>query len=394
MLRPIRWLLLIAVLALVAACAPGEDAVDPITGEPADGEVGDAPVEDGEVDPGDPADQDDQAEAAGESQHVRFGVATASQIVSLSPYTAVPEAMGYFAEEGLDVEVLGFAGGGPTVEALDANQLDIAIPPVTSLFAARNAGSDIISFYTQITGNYLIPMVPEDSDITEPLDLEGRTVGAQSLASANIPLIRAMIAQEGGNPENVEFVGTGGPSEAASFLEQGHIDVLALWDAAYAQIQSNTGIQLRPIGNDWLRDLGFHQSLIAHETLLAENRDMLVGMGRAISKGMVFADENPEAAIRIYWDAFPDSRPADLSEEEAMEQALLVLEARAANTQPVDGVWGLSTEEQVREHLEAIVEQEGYADIAVSDVWTDELLDEINDFDEEAVREEARSWQG
>jgi hypothetical protein len=30
--------------------------------------------------------------------------------------------------------------------------------------------------------------------------------------------------------------------------------------------------------------------------------------------------------------------------------------------------------------------------MSVEDVWTSDLLDEINDFDEEAIREEARNY--
>ena len=327
----------------------------------------------------------------GETTEVTFGVATQALIVSLSPYTTVPEELGYFEEEGLEVEVLGFAGGGPTVQALDAGQIDVGIPPATSLFAAVSEGSDVQGFYTQITRNYLNPMVPEDSDIQEPLDLEGTTIGPQSLDSANVPLIRAMVAQEGGDPDSIDFVATGGPAEALNYLQSGEIDALALWDAAYADIEVQ-GQPLREVSNDFFRELGFHQGLIASQADIEENREMMVAMGRAISKGMVFADENPEAAIELYWEAHPESVPTDIDEDEAMERALRTLEARGENTEPIDGVWGLATDEQVREHLEIVIEWNDLNEMSVEDVWTSDLLDEINDFDEEAIREEARNY--
>lgn len=336
---------------------------------------------------------DDGAAGGGDEEmtEVTFGVATQALIVSLSPYTTVPEELGYFEEEGLDVEVLGFAGGGPTVQALDAGQLDVAIPPATSLFAAVSEGSEVRAFYTQITRNYLNPMVPEDSDIQEVLDLEGTTIGPQSLDSANVPLIRAMVAQEGGDPDSIDFVATGGPAEALNFLQSGEIDALALWDAAYADIEGQ-GQPLREISNESFRELGFHQGLVTNASIIDNEREMLIGMGRAISKGMVFAEENPEATIELYWEENPESRPTNLDEDEAMEKALQTLEARGENTEPVDGTWGLATEDQVREHLEVVVEFNDLNDLSVEDVWTDELLEEINDFDEEAIREEARNF--
>ena len=339
---------------------------------------------------------DDDTTAAGtddgELTEVQFGVATQALIESLSPYTTIPQELGYFEEEGLDVEVLGFAGGGETIQAVDAGQIDLGIPPATPLFAASSEGSDVMAFYTQITRNYLNPEVAEDSDIEEILDLEGATVGPQSLDSGNVPLIRAMVALEGGDPDSVEFVATGTPSEALNFLQAGEIDVLALWDAAYADIE-NQGQSLRQISNEQFRELGFHQGLVALEERIDTDRDLMVGMGRAISKGMVFADENPEAAIELYWENEPEAAPPpDVDDDEAMTMAMDSLLARAENTEPIDGTWGLATDEQVQEHLDLVVEFDELNELSLDDVWTADLLEEINDFDEEAIREEARNF--
>lgn len=340
---------------------------------------------------GDDGDGGDAAAGDEEMTEVKFGVATQALIVSLSPYTTVPEELGYFEEEGLDVEVLGFAGGGPTIQAIDAGQIDVGIPPASSMFAAVSEGSEVRGFYTQITRNYLNPMVPEDSEIEEVIDLEGTTIGPQSLDSANVPLIRAMVSQEGGDPDSIDFVATGGPAEALNFLQSGEIDALALWDAAYADIEGQ-GQPLREISNEFFRELGFHQGLVANASTIEDEREMMVGLGRAISKGMIFAEENPEATIELYWQENPESVPTDIDEDEAMERALRTLEARGENTEPVDGTWGLATDDQVREHLEVVVEFNDLNEISVEDVWTDELLEEINDFDEDAIREEARNF--
>jgi NitT/TauT family transport system substrate-binding protein len=327
----------------------------------------------------------------GDLRRVRLGIATQALIVSTGPYTVLPQRLGYYAEEGLNVEVLAFSGGGATVEAVDAGLVDVAIPPATSLFAAVSRGSPLVAFYTQITTNYLLPEVPVNSPIRSVLDLQGRTVGSQAVTSANVPMIRAMVEMEGGNPNAVEFVGTGGPAEAASFLQWGHIDAIALWDAAHAQIAEATGMQFRQISNDFFRNLGFHQSLVTRRDRLERDREMLIGIGRAISKAMVFADENPEAAVRIYWQAHPEARPTGVSEEEAMRQALTIYRARARNTQPIHGPWGLSTDEEVRDHLNVIVRVEGFRPMTVEEIWTSELIEQINQFDAEAIREQARN---
>lgn len=330
-------------------------------------------------------------ESDSDLRRVRLGISTQALIVSTAPYTMLPERLGYFAEEGLEVEILRFSGGGAAIEALDAGLIDVALAPVTSLFAAVDKGSPLLAYFTQVTTNYLLPEVPVNSPIRTVLDLQSRTVGSQAVTSGNVPMIRAMVEMEGGDPDAVNFVGTGGPSEAASYLQCGHIDVVALWDAAHAQIAEQLGIELRQVTNDFFRDLRFHQSLVTRRDRLANDREMLVGVARAIAKSMLFLGENPEATVRMYWDEHPESRPTGLPEEDAMRQAMTVLLARMRNTQPVDGVWGLSTEQQVRDHTDVIVRTEGYRPISVDEVWSDSLLEEINDFDEDAVRSHARA---
>ncbi len=333
------------------------------------------------------ADQDDSGLIP-----VRLGISTQALIVSTAPYTALPERLGYFAEEGLRVEIMRFSGGGSAIEAVDAGLVDVALAPVTSLFAAVSRGSPLVAYYTQITTNYLLPEVPESSPIRTVLDLQGRTIGSQAVTSANVPMIRAMVEMEGGDPNAVEFVGTGGPSEAASYLERGHIDAIALWDAAHMEIAERSGQRFRQISNEFFRNLGFHQSLVARRGNVATERQALVGVARALAKATIFIEENPEAAVRIYWEVHPESRPTGVPEAEAMRQALMVLEARQQNTKPIDGVWGLSTDQQVRDHLDVIVGVEGYRRMTVDEVWTNELLSEVNQFDQEAIREQARNW--
>ncbi len=67
-----------------------------------------------------------------------------------------------------------------------------------------------------------------------------------------------------------------------------------------------------------------------------------------------------------------------------------VLEARLAHSGKVDGMWGLSTDEDVAHHID-IVAPAG-SDVAPTDIWDPSLLDAINDFDEQAVRQEAAAW--
>src|SRR5690606_16511094 len=122
--------------------------------------------------------------------------------------------------------------------------------------------------------------------------------------------------------------------------------------------------------------------------------ELVTGYLRALSKSIVFAEENPEATVRIFWDIAPDSKPTGVSEDEALAQAVSVLQSRLQNILPADsesdtryGAW------QSPEQWTAYAEFLGLSDgLEVESLYTTDLLDAANDFDVDAVREFARSY--
>lgn len=323
---------------------------------------------------------------------LRWGVATALLGPAQSPYAAVPEALGYWDDEGLDVEVMGFEGSSAVVQALDAGQIDLGIAAGSSLFSAVEQGSPLVSFYDQVTRNYLVPTVPEDSPIDSPADFAGTTIGVQSLESGSIFMVKAMMARAGADPESADFVTIGTGAEALQFIKQGDIDVVALWDAPHAEIEE-FGVPLREIADQETADMGFGQVLAADETYLRENRSTVVALARGIAMGSLFAEANPEAAVRLTWEVYPETKPLGVDEDVAVAQGIRVLEARQANTQPVGGVWGATADDSI-EAQSQLLQEAGVisSDVTRSQLWTEDLLPEINDFDADAVERQAAEW--
>ncbi len=58
---------------------------------------------------------------------------------------------------------------------------------------------------------------------------------------------------------------------------------------------------------------------------------------RALAKGFVFNQANREAAVRITWKQYPESRPRNMSEEDALKNALYVNETRMNIWEPHRG---------------------------------------------------------
>jgi NitT/TauT family transport system substrate-binding protein len=332
--------------------------------------------------------------AEGELTHVRLAIPVTGTDVSNTD-SSLPLALGFWEEEGLDVEVSRYAGGSASIQALVAGQADVSNAATSVAMAADQAGTSITSFYTVTTKNIFVPRVPADSDIETVEDFKGKTIGLINMQTAALPTLRGMLRLSGLDPDSdVQFVPVGTGPEALAFAENGDVDVLGLPTTSFVQLDQ-LGLETRGVSDPFFSDvLGWEIALNATDEYFEANRDVLIGLARGIAKTMVFIEENPEAAIRVHWDMFPDSKPVGVSDEKAMEQALALLEVDMADSTPTTGVWGDATPEEVEARVDVLIEAgELPADATGDSVWTDEILAEVNDFDVAAIKKMAAEYE-
>jgi NitT/TauT family transport system substrate-binding protein len=323
---------------------------------------------------------------------VRMGVVGAAMQMTFAPYTSVPESQGYWAEEGLKLKVQNLPGSTEVLQAIAAGRIDTGVVLSPPLYSAVAAGVPIQSFYNLITRNFAAPRVPDDSPIRTIADIGGRTVGVSSLGAGSVALIRAMVGSIGGDPKSVRFVAVGAGADVAAVVRQGGIDVVGLWDAVFATLEG-AGMKLRRISNEYFDHLGFQGVVLASRKALEAKPDFFAGIGRAIAKGTVFTAASPRAAVKAHWTVFPSSRPAGVPEDRALKTALAGLEARLGSSDPVDGRYGYATTAQIDEFGRALRDGGGLKSLPSADaVYTDALIETINDFDVARVVEEARSY--
>ena len=143
-------------------------------------------------------------------QGKRIKLAFCSQLLCVVPYEAT-RAAGFFAEEGLDVELVYTRGGGAAIQALNGGAVDYA---ATSLDAAINGfakGADIVRFAT--TGRlplFALATAPgKAQEIKTVEDLRGKTVGVSALANADHALVLFLLEQAGVPESEVRFATLG-----------------------------------------------------------------------------------------------------------------------------------------------------------------------------------------
>jgi len=309
----------------------------------------------------------------------------------------IPQALDYWKEMGLDVEYVLLAGGAATAQALDAGQIDIAMANGLVYVRAGAQGADLQAIYTYVTKDFTQPFQAiAGHGVATPADLAGKRVGVQSLESGAIPVLRAMAARAGLSDSDFEVVPIGSGAEAIEAARRGAVDVLAMWDVAYREMR-DAGVPLQPINDEFFDSLGFSLVYGARGDYIAENPKVIDAFGRGLAMGSEFVSTNPEAAVRLHWEVFPDSRPTGLSEEEALAKAVDLLELRWQSAQPVAGKWGYSSPEQVQSAIEVWRRAEARSGdkgiVEPSAVWTDRFVDAFNEFDRVKVQEQARNYK-
>ena len=146
---------------------------------------------------------------------------------------------------------------------------------------------------------------------------------------------------------------------------------------------------------------GLHDSLVnypgAPELVLTTHEEIAVALAHGYARGTVFAIANPEAAIRILWEVYPQTRATGKDEATALKDDLTTLEARAKNWrfEPVDGKrWGDNVERNYQAYLDWLMAQGVVkTKVEVKDLITNELLDEVNKFDAQAIASQAKAYK-
>jgi NitT/TauT family transport system substrate-binding protein len=326
---------------------------------------------------------------------VRVGWCARTITAAASPF-AVATKLGWYRQEGIDVELVPLPGSTDCVKNVATREVDFALPSVEPLAIGRPQGIRAKIFYTAYQGNIYGIAVPQDSPIQKLGDLKGKRVGVISMSSGGVIVARALAATAGLSPDSdVTIVVAGEGAQTAAMVRNKQVDALSQFDTQYAIVE-NAGVKLRLLDTKEI-DRYPSNGFLALEEALRTRRKEAVALARGYAKGTIFVLANPEAAVRILYEVFPQTKPTGKDEATAIRDDLKVLEARAANWRlEKAGVkrWGESSEGNYAAYADfmlkwGIIKQPAPA----TDLVTNELIGEINRFDAERIAAEARAWK-
>jgi NitT/TauT family transport system substrate-binding protein len=308
---------------------------------------------------------------------------------------AVAEKLGWFAEGGLKVQMVPLPGSSDCIKQVATGDLPFAYaaPEPAAILYPQGVKTKVFFSFLQ-TSIYGLA-VPADSPIRTIADLKGKTIGVTAMASTGVIVARAMIANAGMNPDtDTRIVVAGEGAQTAALIRSHQVDALSQFAGAYALIE-NAGVALRMLDNSAIEKFPAN-GLVASDTTLTTRRADALALGRGVARGIVFAMANPEAATRMLWAVYPQTRPAS-EDPETVAKAILPLTAniRSMHLKP-GGVtkWGESNLANYDAYYAFLLKWGVLKQpVAAKDLVTNDMVDAFNTFDAAAVEAQAKAWK-
>ncbi|MBD8079390.1 ABC transporter substrate-binding protein [Cellulosimicrobium arenosum] len=203
---------------------------------------------------------------------------------------------GIFEDEGIDLTIQPGNGSGNTVQQVAQQNTDFGWADTPPLANAITSGMPVrsVGVFLQ-TGPSSVEFFA-DQGITEPADLVGKTVGGTP-GDAMYGTFPAWLEINGVDPADVTVVNVDAAGKIAALIE-GKVDAIqGFYHDQAPTIENQTGeeVDALPFADFGMNLLG--TGLVANESLIADDPDLVEAMVRATSRSFLEASENQEAAV-------------------------------------------------------------------------------------------------
>jgi len=313
------------------------------------------------------------------------------------------EALGYTAQEGLEVEFDIARSGSPkqAVEGVIAGHGDMTFVNIVFPLMARDRGVPLRVFYGFVRKQNRSFTVPHDSDLRTVADLRGKVIGLHFDDPELFAFAKAVLIDQGVDPQrDVSFKPLpGSPLDAtrmAAALRSREVD--AVWQLdILSGLMAAEGVPLRHLPSPTIDCLTPSSSMCALETSLEARPNVFGAFGRAVAKATVFALANPAAAILAVWDRFPAAGPRAGEDRARVFRGELAalrvrLEGHALENEP-NTRWGAIRESEIVAWQNFLLRTNAIRRARPpTDYYSDALVPDFNRFDPGPVIAQAESF--
>ncbi len=213
----------------------------------------------------------------------------------------VADKMGFFRDEGLNVEMSHTSAGKFAMDAVNAGGVNYGV--VVEMNVAHTLfASDDVSILSEIAEptRAIKILGRRDHGVTEAKDLVGKKLGV--LFGVNIHLfVLKYLDDQGIDPKQVELVNLK-PQDAVSAFNRGDLDAVITWQPHVYRLQSELGDRVVILTDDAEKYWTYKMILVAKKSYLENNEEEAIKILRALVRADDFIKSNTLQAQEILAD--------------------------------------------------------------------------------------------
>ncbi len=183
------------------------------------------------------------AQAALEKKDVHIAVGGKPSLYYL-PLT-IAEQLGYFKEEGLNLQISDFAGGSQALRAVVGGSADVVSGAYEHTLNMQPKGQFLQCFVQQGRAPQIaIGVSKRIKNYRSPRDLKGLKVGVSAPGSSTHMILNHLISTVGLKPSDVSIIGVGLGAAAVAAIKTGQIDVVTNTDPVMTKLEQDGDVTI------------------------------------------------------------------------------------------------------------------------------------------------------
>jgi NitT/TauT family transport system substrate-binding protein len=159
---------------------------------------------------------------------------------------SIAEQLRYFQDEGLEVEIVDFAGGARALQAVVGGSADVVSGAFEHTLNMQAKGQPMRAFVLQGRAPQIVLAVSTKTmpNYKSLADLKGRKIGVTAPGSSTNIMANFVLAKAGIKPADVSYVGVGASQGAVAALRAGQIDAISNLDPVMTILQRGGDIRI------------------------------------------------------------------------------------------------------------------------------------------------------
>lgn len=158
----------------------------------------------------------------------------------------IAEQLGYFKAEGLEPNIVDFAGGAQALRAVVGGSADVVSGAFEHTVNMQAKGQRLRAFVLQGRAPQIVLGVNPKTfaNYKAPADLKGRKIGVTAPGSSTNVMVNFILAKAGLKPSDVSIVGVGASQGAVAAMRSGQIDAISNLDPVITLLQRSGDLKI------------------------------------------------------------------------------------------------------------------------------------------------------